>query len=251
MQEAQAIIERIRRTSAITQRLDVAVEKTQRRIEAGQIFLARATSTFDPYLREPWIPVKTEGSYLVIERPVGRVYAPGQIVNLLGPVGKPLPLNEKTRTLLLIAQQATPVALLMLADTALKQGVAVALVLGGAARHYPVEALPQELEVILGDDDGGWSDQSKTLQWADQIFAVAPPPEDIPYYGRLLARVHDAKMEVPHGYVFGLFQPPMPCGVGACQACLIHCGSEEIPACVEGPAFDLLNVNAVKVEGKA
>ena len=251
MQEAQAIIERIRRVSAITQQLDVAVEKTQGRISAGQMFLARATFSYDPYLREPWIPVKKEGSYIVIERPVGRSYTPGQVVNLLGPIGKPFPLNEKTRTLLLIAHEATPVALLLLAETALKQGAAVAMMLGGGARHYPVEALPQEVEVIRGDDDGGWPDPARTLRWADQIFAVAPPPSDVPYYSWLLSSVHEARVEVPHGHVYGLFQPPMPCGVGACQACLIHCGSEEIPTCVEGPAFDLLTVNAVKVEGKA
>src|SRR5258707_569506 len=159
MQESQAIIERVRRISAITQQLDVAVEKTQRRIGAGQMFLARATISFDPYLREPWIPVKKEGSYLVVERPVDRAYTPGQVVNLLGPLGKPLPLHEKTRALLLIAHEATPASLLMLAQTALHQGAAVALVLGGAARHYPVEALPPEVEVIRGDADGSWADQ--------------------------------------------------------------------------------------------
>src|SRR5262249_18679712 len=148
---------------------------------------------------EPWIPVKKEGSYLVVERPIGRAYAPGQVVSLLGPVGKPFPLNEKAHTLLLIAHEATPVALLFLAETALKQGAAVALVLGGAARHYPVEALPQEVEVIRGDEVGGWPDPTRTLGWADQIFAVAPPPSDIPYYSWLLERVREARIDVPHG----------------------------------------------------
>ena len=53
---------------------------------------------------------------------------------------------------------------------------------------------------------------------------------------------------VPPQHVFGLFQPPMPCGVGACQACLVRRNGEEVPACLEGPAFDLLSLNVLLSE---
>lgn len=251
MQEAQAIIERIRRVSATVQRLDIAIDKAHRNISAGQLFLARTTATLDPYLREPWTPVYRSGSTLTIERPAGQVYTPGQIVSLMGPVGKPLPLREKIRTLLLIAHEATPAALIMLAESALAQGTAVSLALLGAATHYPLEALPEEVEVIRGNDQGKWPDQPEALRWAEQVFAVAPPPYDVPYYTQLLDSIRQVRMEVPAQYVFGLFQPPLPCGVGACQACLIRRSGEEVPACTEGMAFDLTTLHLLAPEGKA
>ncbi len=247
MLEAQAIIERVRRVSATVQRLDIAVDKAHRKVSAGQLFLGRTTVSLDPYLREPWIPIQLDGVRLTFERPVGQgqVYLPGQVVSLLGPIGKPIPLREAARTLLLVAQDATPASLLFLAETALKKGGAVALALIGAALHYPLEALPERIEVIKGDADGSWANQPETLRWADQIVTVAPPPFDLTYYGKLLARVREGRIEVPAKYIYGLFQPPMPCGVGACQACLVRSEGEDKPACVEGPAFDLLTLNAL------
>src|SRR5437764_13492058 len=129
MQQAQAIIERVKRVSAGLQRLDVAVERTQRDVGPGQLFLARTTASADPYLCEPWTPLRREGSTLIVERPATQTFAPGQIVNLIGPVGKPIPMRESLRNLLIIANEATPSALLMLAHTALDQGAAVTLVL--------------------------------------------------------------------------------------------------------------------------
>src|SRR3954470_24558617 len=108
MQQAQAIIERVKRVSAALQRLDIAVEKTQRSIGPGQLFLARTTTSSDPYLREPWTPIRCEGSTVVVERPSTQVFAPGEIVNLIGPVGRPIPMRDSLRTLLIIANEATP-----------------------------------------------------------------------------------------------------------------------------------------------
>ncbi len=250
MQEAQAIVERVRRVSPTIQRLDVAVDKPHRNVSPGQLYLARATASLDPYLREPWTPVRRSASQVVIERPAGTVYTVGQVVSLLGPVGKPIPLRETARTLLLIAHEATPASLLFLAETALGKGVAVTLALLGAALHYPLEALPQEIEVIRGDDQGRWPNQPETLRWAEQIFVVAPPPFDIPFYTQILQAIRETRVEVPPQHVFGLFQPPMPCGVGACQACLVRRGGEEVPTCVEGPAFDLLSLNILMSESR-
>jgi hypothetical protein len=250
MYQAQAIIERVRRISQTVQRLDVAVDKPHANIGAGQIYLARTIESSDPYLREPWTPVHKEGATVTVERPATQNFGPGDLVNLLGPVGKPIPLRDNMRTLLLLAYDSAPSSLLMLAETALGKGAAVAIALLGAAVHYPLEALPQEIEVIRGDAEGNWSEQSTTLRWADQIVAVAPPPYDMPYYTRLLESIRGVRVEVPEHYVYALVQPPMPCGVGACQACLVRCGKEEPAACIEGPAFDLVTLTTVSVENR-
>src|ERR1044071_3670342 len=139
MHQAQAIIERVRRVSATIQRIDVAVDKPHQNPSAGQFFLARVTESLDPYLREPGIPGHCEGSSVIIERSAMESFAPGDVVNLLGPIGKPIPLRENARTLLLIAYEASPVSLLLLAETALKKGQGVLLALLGAALHYPID----------------------------------------------------------------------------------------------------------------
>jgi dihydroorotate dehydrogenase electron transfer subunit len=235
-----AIIERVRRVSDSTQRLDVAVEGAAR-VQPGQHFLARLTESWDPYLREPWIPVKTHKNTVTFERPSGTVYQPGQFGHLLGPIGQPIRLTESARTLLLIAYDTTPTSLLMLAGAALKRKMSVTLALVGAARHYALEALPPELEIVRGDDRGEWPEQRASISWADQIVAVALP-HDPSHYIKLLEMALRVRVELPHGYVSGLFQPPLPCGIGACRACLVACHRHELLACVEGPAFDLLRV---------
>src|SRR5258708_30924206 len=249
MQRAQAIIERVRRISATTIRLDVAVDKQQRNIGAGQLFLARTTGSLDPYLREPWTPVRRDGTFLIVERPATQTFSPGQVVDLLGPVGKPIPLRDSARKLLLIAYDSTPSSLLLLAETALAKGVAVTVALIGSATHYPLEMLPQEIEIVRGvENSNELPDKATTLRWADQIVAVAPPPSDMGYYARLLDAVREMRVQVPSDYVFGLLQPPMPCGVGACQACVVRVGRDEVPPCLDGPAFDLLTLHSLPTE---
>ena len=244
MNDLSAIIERVRRVSANAVRLDVAIEPAQRNVQAGQHFLARLTESWDPYLREPWIPIKAHRNTITIERPTTlnvQPYQPGQIVHLLGPIGQPIALIETARTLLLIAYDATPASLLMLADIAIKRKIGVALALIGTARGYALETLPAEIEIVRGHDDGTWPEQVVSLKWADQVVAVAAP-HDRSHYARLLETVTRARVEAAPGYVSGLFQPSLPCGVGACGACAIACQRREVLACVDGPALDLLNV---------
>src|SRR5260221_11584325 len=196
MQQAQAIIERVRRVSSTTQRIDIAVDKSQRSVGAGQLFLARMTESLDPYLREPWTPVRREGSSVIVERPVTQNFSPGDVVNLLGPVGKPIPLREAAHSLLLIAYDSAPTALLMLAETALAKGLSVALALVGAALNYSLETLPQEIEIIRGDasdPNGAWPNQSETLRWADQIVAVTPPPLQLAHLTHLLGALREVR----------------------------------------------------------
>jgi hypothetical protein len=247
MQDSGAIIERVRRISAGVQRLDVAVERSQREIAPGQLFLARSTDQYEPYLREPWLPVARQPAGLVIERPASQSYTPGQVISLLGPVGRPIPLRDSIRALLLIAYESTPAALLLLAQSVLERGGAVTLALIGAAQAYANEALPPEIEVVRATSTETWTDQLKALTWAEQVVAIAPPGGDLPSYTRLLENIRKARLEPAPSYAYGLFHPPMPCGVGACQACVVRqINGEEMTACTDGPAFDLLALSLVQ-----
>jgi hypothetical protein len=53
----------------------------------------------------------------------------------------------------------------------------------------------------------------------------------------------ELRAEIPSNYLFGVFQPILPCGVGACGACMIKAKGGSPLVCTQGPAFDLTEVN--------
>jgi hypothetical protein len=51
------------------------------------------------------------------------------------------------------------------------------------------------------------------------------------------------RAEIPSNYLFGVFRPALPCGVGACQACMVRLRGGALPlACADGPALDMTEV---------
>jgi hypothetical protein len=241
MQEMQGIIARVRRVSATLQRVEVVLSAAHASVGSGpgQLFLARTTESLDPFLREPWTPVSRQGATLTVELPADRRYSPEQFVTLIGPVGKTIPLRESIRTLLLIVMEATPAALLTLAEAMIGRGGSVALALLGAAAQYPLDWLPKEIEITRAESLARWETRDHALRWADQIVALAPPPYDMQHYRHLAEEVRRVRISLPANYCYGLFQPPMPCGIGACAACLVRWRGEDVYACLDGPAFDL------------
>jgi hypothetical protein len=243
MRETQAIIERVRRVSADLQQIDLAVDRALAQIKPGQsLFASLAENTsWNPYLREQWIPVDLLPGRVIVEVSVESAYAPGSVVSLLSPVGQPIPLRPKLSRLLLIAADALPTPLVLLARQLIGGGVAVTLVLGGQAARYPLELLPPEVEIIRSD--WNWPEQVETLNWADQIVALAPNTTQREVYGRLYETVNQLRHQViPDHFLCGMFYPRLACGAGACLACQIPSRHETLLACADGPALDLKTV---------
>jgi NAD(P)H-flavin reductase len=245
VKESSATIERVRRLSSRLQQLDLGVEDSLARLKPGQAVLARLSpEAWDPYLPEVWTPVALDGATVTVERPVGVTYTPGQIVNLLGPVGAPFPMRPNLRSLLLLALDTAPTPLILLATLAILSEIEVTLVLGGQARDYPLQALPPEIEVVEGDLEQGWPNQVTSVGWADQVIAVANPRYRHLTYPALLARLRQLRADIPKRFALGIFEQPMPCGVGTCFGCGVACkdGTDKL-TCVDGPAIDLEEVN--------
>ncbi len=236
MRETEGIVERVWRVAPDIQRLELRVEDSLRYLEAGQTLLAEGVS----YLREQWLPIEVSPRTLIVERLMDSTYMPGHTVSLLGPIGNGFPWNAGLqKRLLLIAYDSYPTPLLMLAQKALSQNASVALVLLGKARDYPASALPSAIEVIPGHDAAQWPDQNSTLVWADQIFAVAGDAFANDHFSELFQMVKTLKMSVPAQFFYGVYLPPMPCGTGACMACMVRCKTTHKLACIDGSAFDL------------
>jgi len=239
MQASEAIIERVWRVAAGVQRLELAVEPSLAQIEPGQSLLVLGES----YLREQWIPIESQGGQLVVERHAEAHYSPGQVVDAIGPIGKALPwVGGGGKHLLLIAQDTPPTPLLMLAQSAAAQTAEVALVLLGKARGYPFEGIPAAVELLSGNDNNAWDDQASTLQWADQIFAVADDAFWDDYFSSLVYLVKKTLGAVPANFLHGVFTLPLPCGVGACDACMVRCKTNNKLICKQGPSLDLSEV---------
>ena len=259
MKDTQAIIERVRRINADVQHLELAVDDSLTKIKPGQSLLVRvapfnpnfADEIWHPYLREQWYPVNMVNNKLLIERPTEIRYEPGQIVNAMGLIGQPIRFRKSARTVLLIAYNTPPTALLMTIPWLLGNKIAVTLVLLGSATDYGTQHLPPEIEVIRGsagtqEETLVWPNQVLTAGWADQVLVVVSKDDELLRFGELMARLKELRNDVPPNYIFGVFQPWLPCGVGACAACLLRVGDELQAACSKGPSFDLTTVQLPK-----
>lgn len=242
MKETQAIIERVRRVNDTHQHLYLAVDPSLNTLLPGQSVLARLSESWHPYLREHWWPVGVGSGKLVVERPVNLRYEPGQVVQLLGIVGQPYRFRRTLRNVLLIASDTEPTPLLMPVASLLSNNTSVTLVLLGNARDYGTAHLPPEVEIIHGDDSLNWPNRVTTVGWADQVLAAVSPGDELNGFSRLMTVFRELRAEIPTNYLFGVFRPLLPCGVGACCACMVRLKGSVALACTEGPALDLTQV---------
>jgi hypothetical protein len=88
-----------------------------------------------------------------------------------------------------------------------------------------------------------WANRVTTIGWADQVFVTVPQDDEIGYFREIWGLFSELRAEIPSNYLFGVFRPPLPCGVGACSSCLVKLtGSDAAFVCKDGPAVDLTKV---------
>ncbi len=250
MKDTEAYIERVRHINDAVQHLELAVtDSSLRKMKAGQSLLVRFIDSndevecWDPYLRQQWWPVGvTRSGTLLVERPASQRLEPRQYLSLLGPVGEPYRFRRSLRNVLLVAYNTSPTPLLMAVPALLGNKVQVTMVLLGSARGYSTSHLHPELEIIHGGDGLDWPDQVMTFGWADQIFAVVAPDDELLYMSQLMQSVRDKRHDIPRNYIFGVFQSALACGTGACYTCALNTARGIALACVDGPALDLTKV---------
>lgn len=178
---------------------------------------------------------------------------PGDEIDVIGLLGRPLAPTAATRSLLLVGAGRGLPALLLLAREATARGHAVTLLAGAAHREAlpPPFLLPSAIEYqsVVGLPvanirltAGGAGAQASTLEgailWADQLFAALPREALEP----LRERVRAARMRWARGFAFALVETPLACGVGACGLCALELRRGWRLPCVDGPAFDLKDV---------
>ncbi len=242
MRQTQAIIQRIQRINPRFQHVDLGIEGDLGKILPGQSLLVRRGDSWQPYLREQWWPVKITPETLVIERPSDIRYEPGEIVNVLGPVGAFFRFRRSLRHILLLAYDTPPTPLLSMLPLILANKTSVTLVLLGQATAYKTEHLPPQVEVIHGNADLEWDDRVMVVGLADQVFAVVRPDDELRRFGEIWQMFSELRADVRKQYLFGVFQSIQPCGAGACHACMVRMVEGTVLACSDGPTLDLAMV---------
>jgi hypothetical protein len=243
MKETQALIQRVKRVNDTHQHIYLAVDSSLNGLKAGQAVLAqREGAGWMPYLRDLWFPVTIEKTTFAVEISIRERYEPGEVINLIGIIGKPFRFRRTLRNVLLIAVDTPPTALIMPIAPLLINHVSVTLLLLGSAADYGTEHLPAEVEVLKGDGDLNWANRVTTIGWADQVFVTVAQADEMTYFRRVWALFRELRNDIPAGYLNGVFRPPMPCGVGACQACLLKVNGGVIALCEDGPSLDLTDI---------
>jgi dihydroorotate dehydrogenase electron transfer subunit len=223
----------------------------------GQFLLLRCADRYSCYLRRPVFPVPVNQSHFgLLLRPdpdPGLAWLsarqPGDTLDVIGPLGNGFPLPKRVRHLLLVSDTPDIGPLLGQMERAIAVGAAVTLALGAsrASKLYPVAALPPVVEFQAATLDGSLGQRGPVtdllpdlLRWADLTCAAGSPA----LYRTLRRQMDQVRLRAEADFLFGLnADPGLACGVGACLSCMVNTDTGPKLACVDGPVFDLVELN--------
>jgi dihydroorotate dehydrogenase electron transfer subunit len=191
---------------------------------------------------------------------------PGEVIDMLGPLGRPFEVDPRARHVLLVAGGLGMAGVRALADEALEAGRQVTLLFGarGAAEVYPSSLLPPEVEYVVATDDGSLGQPGRVIDllpeyeaWADQAFACGPWPM-LSALAQLAAgrdgRLGVARLGRRRGrqtaaagrgtaaarrraWLQVSLEQNMGCAVGVCLGCVVFGVDGPQRVCREGPVF--------------
>ena len=157
--------------------------------------------------------------------PVPRQWMPGSVLALRGPSGHGFDLPPAARRVALMAFNDNPTRLLPLAEMAIRQGGAVALVCEGLTPDLPLQVEVHPLRAM-----------AEVCRWADYAaFDV-----EIASLAALMEALMPAGVSFPNGAAQALVHAAMPCGgLADCGVCTVRTARGPRLACVDGPVLDL------------
>jgi hypothetical protein len=193
----------------------------------GQVCLAQANLPAQPFLRVPLYPFHQQPGVFEFLISPAHPYAglePGMALDLIGPCGRGFDLPLRAAHLLLIADSSE--RLLPLIHLALERQFAITCLIPQTA---PLPELPSAIEIQRGPLT------AELVTWADLIALDVPTPLDTAREIRACAPAATR----PASFIQAFITPPLPCGVGACQACWVEPQETHARklACVDGPVF--------------
>lgn len=169
---------------------------------------------------------------------------PGQLVNLLGPLGNGFKFAPGAKNILLVAGGLGIAPIRFLAQQAQESGKSVVLLQGApnAGCLYPQTLLPVDVRCHNATEDGSQGSHClvtgilhEYIGWADQLFACGPVNmyHPIALQNKSLFRVKPFSISL---------EERMGCGFGACYSCSIKTRQGMRKVCQDGPVFDYNNI---------
>ena len=220
--------------------------------QPGQFFLAAGPA----YFRRPIWPCRMgDTGFEFLAAPGASTFdawlssrAPGDRLNILGPIGNGFPRPQKGEHWLLVAETATAAGpLLPLLLEAVQVNAEIVLITGAsmADRLFPRNQLPPAVELQVATLDGSHGARGRVidlvpafLSWSDHIAAVG----SITLY-RSLKTVTASTPGTGRKTWALLWETPFVCGVGVCHTCAVSGVKGEPLACREGPVFHLADLS--------
>ncbi len=215
-------------------------------VQPGQFIMIRCGEGLDPLLRRPLSVHRVGNEELAfLFAVVGRgtewlsCRQEGDKIDLLGPLGRGFSIEPGAKKLLLVAGGIGIAPLLFLAQRAGAQGYKVIILLGAqtAARLYPKDLLPPEIELLLTTEDGTAGRKGlatdflpELAEGADQIFACGPTDMYRSMASQQILKQKPVQISL---------EARMGCGLGACFGCTLKTKQGLKQVCREGPIFEL------------
>lgn len=204
-----------------------------RSMQAGQGALVRDPNTFDPYLRRTaWLYRIENGCVTFAVRADDRLMRrlkPGDWVDVLAPIGNAITFDVNAKRVLLIGEGEHIAHLIAIAEHAIEQKREVVLVHHAIDKIFPAHLLAPEIEYHTDPAN------AELMMWADTLVLNGSQE----FYQMIADLVRAARYRLETGFARALIDMPMPCGTGECFACAINTRRGVECACVDGPWFDL------------
>jgi dihydroorotate dehydrogenase electron transfer subunit len=216
----------------------------------GQFVMVRCGEGPEPLLRRPFSihGIDDTGGVALLFETVGQgtawlaERAPGDAVDLIGPLGNGYRVGPDGREILLVAGGVGIAPLAFLAEEAARMGKRVSLLQGArtVSLLYPRRRLPPEAAVVEATEDGSRGRRgvvtgllSEYSGRADQVFACGPPA----MYRAM------ADLECLKGKPVQLsLEERMACGLGACYGCTVITRGGPRQVCRDGPVFEMADI---------
>lgn len=218
------------------------------RVLPGQFVHLRIAPGSDFILRRPLSVHRVTGGRIeILYQVVGRgtrklsEAEPGDLTDLIGPLGQGWRVPPKTRHALLVAGGLGAAPLGMLAEDLARRGVAATVAQGAptAARLVARELFESTARrVEIATDDGSAGEKgyvtgvtARVIAEGDVDMVFACGPESM---SRTVA-----EQSASAGVACQVsLERLMACGIGACLSCVCATRSGQARACVDGPVFD-------------
>lgn len=224
----------------------------------GQFCMLEVRPGYHPFLRRPMsIERIFPGSVSILYKVEGEGtrllsgLAPGQSINLQGPLGKPFPLPEGMERPILVAGGIGVAPFPGLAERLVcESGRTPEIVLAARNEHLLLcekEFAQMGCRITLATDDGSAGMRGFA---SEALRSLEPGPGDVVYSCgpmRMMRAVHDVCVElgVP---CYASLEAEMACGDGVCMGCVVEAHAEieaerMVRVCADGPVFDSRLIN--------